>query len=140
MSFEPTHSTQSTQPTTPFAALDGAPFAVLTTYRRSGVGVPTTVWFAPGVEDASRLYITTSRASGKYKRIHNNSQVTLTPSDAMGNTQGETVPAQAAALAPEEFAQAEAALEAKYGDQYRGMMARDPNNPDRVYIAVTPAS
>ena len=132
--------TQPTQPATPFAALAGEPFAVLTTYRRSGVAVPTTVWFAPAVEDASRLYITTSRATGKYKRIHNNPQVTLTPSDAMGNTHGETIAAHAAAAPADEFARAEAALAAKYGDQFRGMLARNPDNGDRVYIKVTPAS
>lgn len=139
MSSEPTEPTTPTG--APFAALEGAEFAVLTTYRRSGVAVPTTVWFAPGVDAADRLYITTSRTSGKYKRIRNNPQVTLTASDARGQTQGKPVAGQARVLPPQEFAHATAALEAKYGDQFRAILARTPTgDSERAYIEVAPAS
>ena len=53
----------------------------LTTFRRSGEGVPTTVWFAL-VE--GRAYVFTAANSGKAKRIRNEPRVTLTPSNFRG--------------------------------------------------------
>ena len=52
-----------------FQNLNGHQYMALTTYRRSGAGVPTPVWFA---QDGDRLFIVTQDGSGKVKRIRNN--------------------------------------------------------------------
>lgn len=119
-----------------FAVLDGAEFIVLTTYRRSGIAVPTTVWFA---QNAGVLYITTGRDAGKVKRIRNNPQVQVAPSDRVGNVLGAVVAAQARLLMPEEYAPAIAALQQKYGEQYTMLTAQmDATRPpgSRVYLVV----
>jgi PPOX class probable F420-dependent enzyme len=70
-----------TTTTDPFAPLAGEQFVVLTTYRRSGEAMPTTVWFA---ERDGKVYITTNERAGKVKRIRANPQVTLAASDRIG--------------------------------------------------------
>jgi hypothetical protein len=117
-----------------FAALAGAEFMVLTTHKRSGDAVPTTVWFAQ-VDD--RLYLTTQSQAGKAKRVRATSHVTVAPSDRVGNVVGLAVTAVARQLGPEEAPVAEAALHAKYGDQYVAVAARMPEGSVRVFIEVT---
>jgi len=127
----------------PFTPLAGAEFLVLTTYRRSGDGVPTTVWFA---EADGKLYITTSAGAGKAKRIRNNPQVALAPSDARGATSAPAFAARARVLPETDFDVAEAALHAKYGAQFDTVVAqsatRQRNDPaaHRIYIEVSPAA
>lgn len=65
----------------PFAPLRGQRYVSLTTFRRSGEAVATPVWFALY---NGRLYVTTPPDSGKMKRIRNNPEVLLVPSDAFG--------------------------------------------------------
>lgn len=48
----------------------------LETFRKSGIGVKTPVWF---VEDGGILFIRTDATSGKVKRIRNNGQVQVAP-------------------------------------------------------------
>jgi PPOX class probable F420-dependent enzyme len=64
----------------------------LETYRKSGIAVPTPVWF---VEDQGILYVRTIANSGKVKRIRNNPQVRVTPCNMRGGLLGEWVDAQA---------------------------------------------
>ncbi|MCU0494634.1 MAG: PPOX class F420-dependent oxidoreductase [Chloroflexaceae bacterium] len=121
-----------------FAPLHNEEFIVLTTYRKNGDAMPTTVWFA---EAAGRLYITTSSLAGKTKRISNNPHVLVTPSDRIGNTHGTTLPAQARVLPPDEFACAAAALRQKYGQTYDAMTSQmDANRQigSRVFLEVIP--
>ncbi len=118
-----------------FAALEGAEFMVLTTYRRSGDPMPTTVWFA---QADGRLYVTTQIHAGKAKRIRGTPAVTVAPSDRVGNLSGPAAPGQARILGPEEAASAEAALRAKYGEQYTAMLTRLPGSSARIFIEVTP--
>lgn len=105
----------------PFDSIRDEQFVVLTSYRRSGDAMPTTIWFA---ERAGAIYATTSSLAGKVKRIKNNPVVTLTPSDRVGNTHGQPIAARARLMAPEESAIAIAALHAKYGEQYVQMTAQ----------------
>ncbi len=72
----------------PFEGLQGHKYVNLTTFRRSGEGVTTPVWFA--VADDC-IYITTPPQSGKMKRIGNNPRVVLTPCNAWGRPRGESV-------------------------------------------------
>jgi len=65
--------------------LTQARYISLETYRKSGVGVRTTVWL---VEDGGVLYIRTDPKSGKAKRIRLNPHVRVAESDFFGNVKG----------------------------------------------------
>lgn len=107
----------------PFTNLNGHQFMKLITFRKTGVPMPTPVWFAQ-VGDV--LYVTTQENAGKIKRIRNNSRVTVEPCTASGQSLGESVEAQARELPPEEHAPANAALSKKYSWQYAafGLMGK----------------
>jgi hypothetical protein len=64
----------------------------LKTFRKSGVGVPTPVWF---VEHEGVLYVWTIDGSGKVKRIRNNGSVQVAPCDVRGRLLGDWLDAQA---------------------------------------------
>ena len=89
-------------------------FLNLETFRKSGVGVPTPVWF---VEQDGILYVRTIDNSGKVKRIRNNGQVRVAPCDSRGSLKGEWVEAQAKMVEGETAAKANALLDKKYGFQ-----------------------
>jgi PPOX class probable F420-dependent enzyme len=122
--------------TSPFPALDGAEFMLLTTFRRNGEPVHTTVWFA---ESSGKLYITTMETAGKAKRIRSNGQAIVGPSDARGTVSGPEQKAQARVLAEEEYPVATEALESKYGDQFRQVVSR-PIPVARTYLEVSPTT
>lgn len=102
---------------TGFSPLEGQQYLSLTTFRKSGEGVPTPVWFALA---NSRLYIVTQQDSGKVKRIRNNPQVAMTPSDGRGQvTPGApTFTGEAKVLPREPQGTGDRALHAKYGWMY----------------------
>jgi PPOX class probable F420-dependent enzyme len=118
---------------THFAALEGAEFIVLTTYKRSGDPMPTTVWFA---QVGDRLYVTTQSQAGKAKRVRATPRVTVAPSDRVGVVSGPAVDALARQLDPDEAKVAEAALRAKYGEQYDAVAGRLPEGAVRIFIEV----
>lgn len=62
------------------------------TFRRSGAGVKTPVWFT---RDGNMLYIWTQADSGKAKRIRINPDVKIAPAKADGTPVGEWIPAKA---------------------------------------------
>ena len=72
----------------PFAYLYPYEFVLLTTFRKSGIGVPTAMWFA---HEHSKLYMVTGRTTGKIKRIRNNGHVLLAPCDLMGHVLGPQI-------------------------------------------------
>ena len=83
-----------------FAAFAGHKYLNLETFKKSGDGVKTPVWFAadPKVDLAgieARLYAYTIGNSGKVKRIRNNGQVRIAPCDMRGNLLGEWMDARA---------------------------------------------
>jgi uncharacterized protein len=117
-----------------FDALQGHQFINLTTYRKSGQAVVTTVWF---VQDGDRIVGTSQRQAGKIKRMRNNPAVSVAPGTANGQVLGEAVKGVARALPPEEEAPVQAALRNKYGAQYDQITANsDP--AQRVYWEVIP--
>ena len=63
-------------------------FISLTTFRKSGVGVPTTVWVG---RDGDALLVTTPRGSGKVKRLRRDPRVELSPSSRLGNVDDDAV-------------------------------------------------
>jgi uncharacterized protein len=67
----------------------------LETFRKSGVGVKTPVWF---VQEGDKLFVQTDADSGKVKRIRNNSQVNIAPCNMDGSLLGEWIPATASEI------------------------------------------
>ena len=76
----------------PFSYLRGHQYIDLVTFRKSGIGVHTPVWFA---DLGGRLSVMTRSDSGKMKRIRNNPQVELAPCTLRGRRLGPAVPATA---------------------------------------------
>jgi PPOX class probable F420-dependent enzyme len=73
-------------------AFNGQAYLNLETFRRSGEGVQTPVWF---VEHEGRLYVRTRAEAWKVKRIRRNPRVRVAPCDVQGNLLGEWVEGQA---------------------------------------------
>jgi PPOX class probable F420-dependent enzyme len=119
----------------PFAALRGRQFITLTTYRKTGVPVATTVWFA---EIGDRLYVTTEKSSGKIKRLRHTPRVQVTPCAPWGAPRGPVVWATARVLPPTEHAHALAALRRKYG-WFFWVFERCSRGTDYTFLEVTPA-
>ena len=119
-----------------FAYLTPQQFVVLTTYRKNGNAVPTTVWFA---YNQGKVYITTQKQAGKLKRIRHTALVELTPADRMGTLLGEpAVQGQAHEASVEERPQALTALEQKYGEAFARIAG--PNAAERAFIVVEPSA
>jgi PPOX class probable F420-dependent enzyme len=95
----------------PVTALAKKSYISLTTFRRTGVGVPTPVWF---VQEADHLFVWTGAATGKAKRIRNNPHVTVAPCTGRGKVTGETWQARATIVPPEQGAKVQALLDRKY--------------------------
>ena len=121
-----------------FSNLTKHQYINLVTYRKSGEGVGTPVWFA---QDGNRLFVTTSPEAWKVKRIRKNPRVQVGPSDMGGKPLGAAVDAQARIMSGEECKVADKLLDAKYGLMYKAMRlrARGSNNPNNsVFIEITP--
>ena len=91
----------------------------LETFRKSGEGVRTPIWFAaePAVSldsAAPKLYVYTVGNSGKVKRIRNNPRVRIAPCDARGKLLGEWVEARAEIVTGAEFTHGMSLLNKKY--------------------------
>ena len=122
----------------PFESLEGHRYARLTTYRRSGEPVPTPVWFAR-VGDV--LYVVTGRSTGKAKRIRNNPDVTLAPSNFTGRPKGPNIKATARLTEQQEDDPAGRALRKKYGWLYSialGIERRLSAQYDPVFLELRP--
>ncbi len=64
----------------------GQSYINMETFRRTGAGVRTPVWFAA---EEGMIYVRTLRQSGKVKRVSRDSRVRVVPSDARGEPLGE---------------------------------------------------
>ncbi|GAC1393391.1 MAG: PPOX class F420-dependent oxidoreductase [Ktedonobacteraceae bacterium] len=122
----------------PFAYLYTHQFALLKTFRKNGVAVPTPVWFA---NENGKLYITTTTTTGKIKRIRNNGRVTLTPCNRSGKVIGDEKEVEGVAreLPAAAYAHANTVLLRKYKLLYRvfdilGFVSRRKS----TYIEVSP--
>jgi PPOX class probable F420-dependent enzyme len=119
----------------PLATIGDPRYISLRTFRKSGVAVDTPVWAAAA---DGRLYVWTSLASGKAKRIRNNDQVEVCVCDMRGRAKGEWVPAQARiASSPEELLAGEARIARKYGWQFKlsRLTSRDRKNDTMIEVA-----
>ncbi|HWS58543.1 MAG TPA: PPOX class F420-dependent oxidoreductase [Actinotalea sp.] len=61
-----------------------ASYVQLTTFRRTGEGVPTPVWFAPSVDDPTLFAVISVDATGKTKRLAHTKRVELRACDMRG--------------------------------------------------------
>jgi hypothetical protein len=91
---------------------DGQKYLNLETFRKSGVGVKTPVWF---VEQEGVLYVRTIDNSGKVKRIRNNGRVRIVPCKSRGEPLGEWLEASAQLVDSDKAEQVNRLLKRKYG-------------------------
>lgn len=116
-------------------------YIALTTFRKSGAGVKTPVWFAN--DGDNRLVMFTGKSSGKVKRIRNNSRVELAPSDGRGKPLGDSIQAQARFIEGDAATQALELLKRKYGFQFTLIewlnKLRGGSTNTRVFIEIAPS-
>src|SRR5271165_5529951 len=96
----------------PIAQFARAKYLNLETFRKTGVGVRTPVWFA---QENDVFYIYTLPDAGKTKRIRNNPKVRVAPCDMRGNLRGAWVEAKARICESGEAAHGQELLRRKYG-------------------------
>ena len=121
----------------PFASLSSYGFVLLTTMRKSGVGVPTAMWFA---YEQGRLYMVTGRTTGKLKRIRTTSRVLLAPCDWMGNVLGPEIEGYARELPEAQHVHANAVLAQKYMEQYEMDSPEADGEDEETFIEVVSRS
>ncbi|HET7272290.1 MAG TPA: PPOX class F420-dependent oxidoreductase [Rubrobacter sp.] len=123
------------------ALLEGHRYVRMTTFRRSGEGVPTTVWFALV---GGRAYVFTSANSGKAKRIRNNPRVTLTPSNFRGRPKVQKIiHAEARIMGKDEEEMPNRLIDQKYGWQYRlfnRILELPRNPPEHIFLELQPGT
>ena len=83
----------------------------LTTFRKTGAGVATPVWFG---EEDGKLYVMTISKSGKIKRIRNNPHVKVAACTMRGKVTGPEFAATARLLPPEDHQHARQSVNRKY--------------------------
>ena len=128
-----------------FAAFRDHKYLSLETFKKSGEGVKTPVWFAadPATDldgDGARLYIYTIGNTGKVKRIRNNGQVKIAPCTMKGEVLGEWVNASAEIVIGDVAASGMALLNKKYfpWKQLLGLFAL-LSRRERVVMRIRPA-
>lgn len=97
------------------AQFANAKYISLETFRKTGVGVRTPVWFAADPASQETFYVYSAPDAGKVKRIRNNSRVRVAPCDIRGNLRGAWVDAQAALCESPEADKGQDLLKQKYG-------------------------
>ncbi|HVN06661.1 MAG TPA: PPOX class F420-dependent oxidoreductase [Bryobacteraceae bacterium] len=93
------------------SAIHAQKYISLTTFRKSGVGVSTPVWFG---EEDGKLYVMTRSDMGKTKRVRNNGKVQVAPCTIRGKVTGPQFDATARILPPADHARARATINRKY--------------------------
>jgi PPOX class probable F420-dependent enzyme len=128
-----------------FETFIGHKYLNLETFKKSGEGVRTPVWFAadPSVRlDSSdaKLFVYTIGVSGKVKRIRNNPRVRIAPCTASGKLLGDWVDARAEIVTGEEAARGMDLLNKKYfpWKQLLGFFAFFSRR-ERIVFAIRPA-
>lgn len=96
----------------PLASFRNKRYLNIETFRKSGKGVRTPVWFA---EDGEELIVYSRADAGKVKRIRNDPRVRIVPCDFRGNPEGTWIDAEARILSAGEAARGQSLLTRKYG-------------------------
>ena len=113
-------------------ALEDEKYICLTTFRKTGIAVPTPVWFG---EDDGKLYVKTRNDSGKYKRLRNNPQVRIAPCTIRGKITGPEFSATARLLPPEDWPRASTIINKKYWLARLSIWSKQ-----NVYVEITPGA
>ena len=92
-----------------------AKYISLETFRKTGVGVRTPVWFAADPSAPHVFYLYSEADAGKVKRIRNSGHVRVAPCDMRGNLRGAWVDGQAGIIDGPGAATAQHLLRQKYG-------------------------
>jgi len=123
-----------------FESLRGHKYGLLVTFKRSGEGVPTPIWF--GLDEAGRLYVRTGREVAKVRRIRNNPRVRVAPCTVRGKPLGPPIEGTARVLGPEEETHAEASLRSNYGlgRRFYESVGDAVGGVNAVYLEVVPAA
>lgn len=118
------------------AGLEGYRFLNLTTFRKTGVPVVTTVLFAVA---NGKVYVWTTKDSGKVKRIRNNAAVQIAPSTRLGRPRGPMAVASARILSVAEQVEAQALTDREFGwlKRFFGLIWRLQGR-EQVYVEITP--
>ncbi len=90
----------------------GEKYLCLESFRRSGEGIKTPLWF---VESDGLLYVYSLTNAPKVRRVRSNPQVRVAPCDFRGGIKGEWLDATATLLDGEAAARAHTLLTRKYG-------------------------
>ena len=90
-----------------------AKYLNLETFRKTGIGVRTPVWFAQ--QDQTVFYVYSEADAGKVKRIRNNSHVRVAPCNFRGRLRGSWVEGHAHLCSPDEALRGQQLLRSKYG-------------------------
>jgi len=93
------------------APFDGQKYISLETFKKSGEGVKTPVWF---VLHNSAFYVYTEDGSWKVKRIRNNRRVRIAPCNMRGEVKGPSMDGTAQIIDGEEQQTADKLLDQKY--------------------------
>ena len=124
-------------------SLAGQRYLNLETYRRTGKGVRTPVWFAEASEESAgpKLYVYTTANSGKAKRIRRTGVVKIAPCDSRGRVSGAWIPARAEIVGSQEFETGMRLLNRKYWPwkQILNLSVLLLSGHQRVIIAIRPA-
>lgn len=121
-----------------FEALQGHRYINLTTFRKDGSPVRTSLWFS---EVGGQLYAYTGRNTGKVKRIRNNGEVLVGPCNIRGRPLGAETAGVVRLLPSTESSVAKESLNRKYGLQKRAYepIQRLLGRGEGVYLEISPA-
>jgi uncharacterized protein len=115
----------------------------LTTFRKAGQAVTTSVMFA---QRLGTIYVGTRADAGKLKRLRHTARVTLAPCTYSGKVTGAVIAGKARILTePLEWTAASTALAKKYGfmlplTRNAWRLLHRKAKADEVYIAIDPIS
>jgi uncharacterized protein len=108
---EPHGKKQHSVPESRLAPFANEKYISLETFKKSGQGVKTPVWF---VLHNDALYVYTEADSWKVKRIRNNPRVRVAASNVRGRVQGPWLDATASLVEGDERRTADRLLDRKY--------------------------
>ncbi len=92
-----------------------AKYLNLESFRKSGAGVRTPVWFAEEAGPATVFYVYSEADAGKVKRIRNNPKVRIAPCNFRGSLRGAWIEGRARICGADEAAHGQQQLRKKYG-------------------------
>src|ERR1700742_4723977 len=97
----------------------GANYLNLETFRKTGLGVRTPVWFAQDISHTNPsvtvFYVYSEAHAGKLKRLRNNPHVRVAPCTVRGSVRGTWIDGRARICDDSEAAHGQHLLRQKYG-------------------------